>query len=228
MPETNQFNAMPAAFYHAILNSIEDPFNIIDRNYRIVWANEARARFHRQKLPNLIGKFCYEMFQCRSKPCLECPVRVVFDSGKPCVMEKCVVLPDGSLKYGDIRAYPVFDSEGSVAYAIQIMFDITKRRLRTSRQRRYVEALETTVRELNGKDIRGLLRHEGGEIKKKLTERETQVLGLIANGYSNIEIGKALAISPHTVKTHVRNVFGKLGVTDRTQAATWAVRHKLF
>lgn len=228
MPEKKPFHAMPVAFYHAILNSIEDPFNIIDRNYRIIWANEARARFHRHKLPDLIGKFCYEMFQCRSKPCLECPARVVFETGKPCVMEKCVVLPDGSLKYGDVRTYPVFGSKGGVAYVIQFMFDITKRRQRTVRQRRYVEALETTVRELSGKEIRGLLRHEGWEIEKKLTERETQVLGLIANGYTNIEIGNVLAISPHTVKTHVKNVFGKLGVTDRTQAATWAVRRKLF
>jgi DNA-binding NarL/FixJ family response regulator len=175
----------------------------------------------------MIGKFCYEMFQRRSEPCVECPVRVVFDSGKPYAMERSVVMPDGSLKYGDVRVYPVFDNKGKVAYAIQIMIDITKRKLNSVRQKKHVESLETTIQELNERIVRSLLKHSGEKVENHLTERETEVLGLIANGFSNAEIGKVLAISPHTVKSHVMNIFGKLGVKGRTQAAVWAVRHKL-
>lgn len=227
MPTTKIFDAMPVAFYHAVLSSIKDPISIIDRNYRILWANEARTRFHRRKPGGLVGKHCYEMFRCRSRPCGECPARLVFDSGKPAVMGKSVSLPDGSLQYGEVRAYPVFDSKGHVAYVIQIMFDVTKRRTSGLRQKRYIEALVTTIGELSRKSVRDLVRHEGGELEKKLTERETQILGLIAKGYSNVEIGNLLAIGAQTVKSHLRNVFGKLGVTDRTQAAVWAVRHRL-
>ncbi len=57
-----------------------------------------------------------------------------------------------------------------------------------------------------------------------LTERETDVLRLIVGGNSNKEIASALFISEATVKTHVNSLLGKLGVTDRTQAATTALQ----
>jgi DNA-binding NarL/FixJ family response regulator len=57
-----------------------------------------------------------------------------------------------------------------------------------------------------------------------LTAREREVLQLIAQGRSNKEIGSELKISERTVKTHVSNIFGKLELTDRTQAALYAHR----
>ncbi|MEE1941505.1 response regulator transcription factor [Streptomyces sp. TRM 70361] len=58
-----------------------------------------------------------------------------------------------------------------------------------------------------------------------LTEREREVLGLIADGRSNREIARHLVLSEKTVKTHVSNILMKLDLADRTQAALWAVRH---
>lgn len=60
-----------------------------------------------------------------------------------------------------------------------------------------------------------------------LTEREREVLALIADGRSNREIARALVLSEKTVKTHVSNILMKLDLADRTQAALWAVRHDL-
>jgi two-component system NarL family response regulator len=57
-----------------------------------------------------------------------------------------------------------------------------------------------------------------------LTSRETEVLQLIVGGNSNKEIAGALSISEATVKTHINSLLGKLGVTDRTQAATTALQ----
>ena len=57
-----------------------------------------------------------------------------------------------------------------------------------------------------------------------LTERETDVLVLLATGLSNKEIAYQLGIGEKTVKTHVSNILGKLGVLSRTQAALHAVR----
>lgn len=60
-----------------------------------------------------------------------------------------------------------------------------------------------------------------------LTKREMQVLRHLALGLSNREIGQSLGISVETVKEHVQNVLRKLKVSDRTQAAVWAVKQGL-
>lgn len=61
----------------------------------------------------------------------------------------------------------------------------------------------------------------------QLTEREMEVLRLIAQGKSNKEIADALVISEKTVKTHVSNLLSKLHLADRTQAAIYAFRQRL-
>lgn len=62
---------------------------------------------------------------------------------------------------------------------------------------------------------------------EELTEREMEVLQLIAQGKSNQEVADELFIGIKTVKYHLTNLFGKLGVEDRTQAAIYAHRHGL-
>lgn len=62
------------------------------------------------------------------------------------------------------------------------------------------------------------------ESPEALTERETDVLRLLAEGKANKEIAQALTIGEKTVKTHVSSILGKLNVTSRTQAALYAVR----
>ena len=57
-----------------------------------------------------------------------------------------------------------------------------------------------------------------------LTERETEVLRLLAKGKANKEIARELKVSEHTVKSHVHSVLAKLGVLSRTQAAMYAAR----
>ena len=64
--------------------------------------------------------------------------------------------------------------------------------------------------------------------QSKLTKREVQVLRLVAGGSTNTAISEILAISPHTVKSHIIHIFNKLNVNDRTQAAVWATRHKIL
>jgi DNA-binding NarL/FixJ family response regulator len=60
-----------------------------------------------------------------------------------------------------------------------------------------------------------------------LTEREREVLALVAKGHSNKEIATLLDITERTARTHVSNILGKLDLASRTQAALWAIEHRL-
>jgi DNA-binding NarL/FixJ family response regulator len=66
------------------------------------------------------------------------------------------------------------------------------------------------------------------ELIQPLSERELEVLRLLATGISNRDMAPLLFISECTVKTHVEHIINKLGVSDRTQAAVWAARHGLL
>lgn len=65
------------------------------------------------------------------------------------------------------------------------------------------------------------------DIEVPLTQRESEVLRQLAYGLTNKEIAQALHISYETVKEHVQHILRKIGVSDRTQAAVWAVRKEL-
>ena len=70
------------------------------------------------------------------------------------------------------------------------------------------------------------LQREARNKEKLLSAREIEVLCALAEGLYNKEIASKLQISEKTVKNHVSNIFKKIGVSDRTQAAVYAIRHK--
>jgi DNA-binding NarL/FixJ family response regulator len=61
-----------------------------------------------------------------------------------------------------------------------------------------------------------------------LTERELQIVRLIAQSKSNQEIGEMLVVTKRTVETHISNILSKLGFTSRGQIAAWAIRRGLI
>lgn len=62
----------------------------------------------------------------------------------------------------------------------------------------------------------------------RLTEREREILQLLANGHRPGEVADRLVISPKTVRNHLHNIYGRLGVDDRSQAIVVALRHGLI
>jgi DNA-binding NarL/FixJ family response regulator len=91
--------------------------------------------------------------------------------------------------------------------------------------RRAVKAAAAGEVQLSPKAAMRLVREvRAPESPEMLTERETEVLRLVAKGQSNKEIARSLGISEATAKTHVANVLSKLGTSSRTQAALHAIR----
>jgi len=81
---------------------------------------------------------------------------------------------------------------------------------------------------LGHSDLHGLAQAEDEFAAVELTEREMQVLALLAEGASNKSIARSLAITPHTAKFHVASIVAKLGATGRTEAVAKAMRMGLL
>lgn len=84
-----------------------------------------------------------------------------------------------------------------------------------------MERAETLREKVGARSARALVYPDG------LTQREMEVLALIAHGKSNPEIAQELVVSIRTVTTHVSNIFSKINAANRAEAATYAIRHGL-
>ena len=82
-----------------------------------------------------------------------------------------------------------------------------------------------TANELRRFSSAAALQKSEPDLEVTLTKRELEVLLNVTGGLTNKQIGKLLFISAETVKEHIQNILRKIGVSDRTQAAVWAVRH---
>ncbi|HHT7188739.1 TPA: response regulator [Bacillus cereus] len=122
----------------------------------------------------------------------------------------------------DEKLYPVIEA-GATSYL-----------LKTSRASDIADAVRATYDgetvlepKVTGKMMSRMRQKKEQPLHEDLTEREFEILLLIAEGKSNQEIADDLFIALKTVKTHVSNILNKLHVSDRTQAVIYAFRHQL-
>lgn len=135
--------------------------------------------------------------------------------------------PYFSLPIEECATYPVYDSNGKLLRTVLLDIDTAKINEELRNARRNLRDLDAQTGECA--NFRKTAEDTAGHaLPSPLTGRELEVLRKIACGETNIEIGKRLHISPHTVKSHVISIFNKLGVNDRTQASVWAARHNLI
>ncbi|WP_153723376.1 response regulator transcription factor [Sporosarcina cascadiensis] len=122
----------------------------------------------------------------------------------------------------DDKLYPALEA-GAVSYI-----------LKTSNAKRVADAIRETMQgqtvlepEVTSKMMSKMRGGQTHELHEELTDRELEVLLLLAKGKSNQEIADELFIALKTVKTHVSNILSKLEVQDRTQAVIYAFQKKL-
>jgi len=195
-------------------DNINMHFSVIDKSCRIIWSSREIAE------KKLIGKFCYNIYQNRKNPCLKCPMNNIFHENESCHMDKWIDIPPCSNKYAGMRAQPIYDQDVKVIYVIKIGLYFSEMPPIPQKPGNHIKALQQI---LPPKESLSFQKNHF-----KLSRRQHEVLYLISEGYSNNDISNILSISPHTVKTHVINIFNKLNVYDRTHAAVLATRHKLI
>lgn len=122
----------------------------------------------------------------------------------------------------DDKVYPALEA-GAISYI-----------LKTSNAKRIAEAIRDTLKgqtvlepEVTSKMMQKMRSGNGHRLHDDLTERELEILLLLAKGKTNQEIADDLFIALKTVKTHVSNLLSKLEVQDRTQAVIYAFKNSL-
>ncbi|WP_164668182.1 response regulator [Virgibacillus doumboii] len=122
----------------------------------------------------------------------------------------------------DEKVYPALEA-GATSYM-----------LKTSKANEIADAIRATHEgqsilepEVTGKIMNRMREKPVENLHDQLTDRETEILMLVAQGKSNQEIADELFIALKTVKVHVSNILGKLEVQDRTQAVIYAFNHNL-
>ena len=124
--------------------------------------------------------------------------------------------------------YPIYDEKGEIISTVEFEMDPSRTDPSNQRDEQYIQSLERSLADISKERSESFLNGDNHGIRCRLTAREVEVLRLIAEGFTNAEISQILSVTPHTVKSHVVHIFNKLGVNDRTQAAVWAVRHRLI
>jgi len=127
----------------AILSSMTEPVAYQDLQHRVLWANRAASESVGLVHEQLVGRFCYKIWQNRSEPCVGCPIIRARETGQP--QEAEITTEDGRVWY--VRGYPIKDSYGNVIGLVEITQDITERKKAeealVAERRRLFDVLET-------------------------------------------------------------------------------------
>ncbi len=116
-----------------ILNSTKELVVYYSPDFKIKWANKASADSVSMTTSDLVGKCCYSIWHGREKPCTDCPLIKVLNSGK--YHEGEIITPNG--RYWFLRGYPVLDGTGNVKGLVEFGQDITEEKLLKNHEKQH-------------------------------------------------------------------------------------------
>ena len=223
--------ARAEAEFRTLVENAPDAMVRFDRELRITYVNPAAERLARLPGERLLGRTSRELgLLDADASAFELVLGQVLRMGREQTIEHSVVV-DGSVREFQTRIVPEFTHgpNASVESLLAIGRDITDLKRAAAERHALAEALVEQERRQHEllEQLLGDQRAENRRLRRatvlnNLTARERDVLRLIAQGWSNREIGLELHLTPGTVKNHVARLLRKLDVVDRTQAAARA------
>ena len=120
------------AMMRCILDSVEEGFIVLDRDYRIMSANRAFCNLVGLDEEQVVGRLCHEVSHSSTKPCFasgqDCPVKRTFETAAPHSAMHTHQGPSGAQHYVELKSYPIANADGAVTSAIETVTDVTEKR----------------------------------------------------------------------------------------------------
>ena len=196
-------------------NAPDIAVNILNKDYTVLWSNRVMATLVEKPLSEMIGKPCYKVWRRRTTPCPVCLLKIVSDTKEPCIMERWLDLPSKERRYAEVKAYPIFDQDGSVKQVFEILIQLTEKKKNDRRRRKYIESLEETVRQLNAVGHADRQNKSKGEQEIAFTAREREILklrfGFCEDGEQTLEeVGNKFRLTRERIRQIEKEALAKL------------------
>ena len=234
--ESRQSCGNSGNYLQAIMDSLEDELMVIDRDYRIIEANEAVLLRHRKRRQEVVGQHCYEISHglpelCRP-PRHECPIRVVWETRKPArVTHIHIYYAKGEKRerYLDIIASPITDSQGNVTAVTELMRDVTEAKemeLRIAKLHKELQHKEEIRGELL-REIFSIQEEERRRIARELHDETSQTLASLA---ASLEVvAGMLPANSDKARAQLRRAQTlSIGILDEIQRLIYELRPTLL
>jgi len=131
--------------YRSLVENINIGLTLIGRDHNIILANATQGRIFHKPPEQFIGKNCFKEFEKRDAVCPHCPGVQAIATGQPAMAETMGVRDDGSVNFARIEAFPVLNADGTPVGFIEMVEDITDRKLAEEARRESEERFRLLV-----------------------------------------------------------------------------------
>lgn len=217
------------SLFETLANAADGAF-VIDEDQRIVFWNQAAQDILGYRPDEVIGQSCYDILKGRDDKdqviCRHhCHVASTAVTGSSVTSyDTCTRAKSGEMRWINVSILTFPNSDNVAPLVVHLFRDATQQRQNEQFARQVLGAAERLRESSLSQTISSTL---GKSRAKDLTDREREVLSLLAQGLSTRKIAQSLSISPATARNHVQNILHKLHVHSRLEAVAYAFEHGL-
>jgi PAS domain S-box-containing protein len=214
-----------------MLASAADGAFVINENQQLVYWNQAAQEILGYSPTEVIQQNCFDILQGQSDDghpiCrYHCKVATAALQGKRVTnFDTRIYTKSGELCWVNVSTFTVPLNDNSDGFFIVHIFrDVT----RNKQNEQFIDQILNAAANLQGQFTEPSAPNDSHLTPPELTDREREVLALLADGSSTAEIAKSLSISPATARNHIQNILHKLQVHSRLEAVSYALKHGLI
>ncbi len=217
------------SLFQALANSADGAL-VIDEDQRVIYWNQAAEDLLGYTSDEAVGRACYEVLGgrgdrgqtiCRHN----CYVAAIAATGSPVNnYDTRVRTKSGDLRWVNISILTFRASDNSTPLVVHLFRDATQKR----ESEQFTQQILDAARHMRAGGFSAPPAPVSGTpLAQDLTDREREVLSLLAQGLSTRDIAQTLSISPSTTRNHIQNILHKLNVHSRLEAVTYALERGL-